>query len=219
MWAFCVASLRIDPRVERVERALAVARVGFCLCLREVALRRTRALALHAWQRTAAQISSELAFEGERLRAAQIASLLQGARSQLAARVRLPLTIEEDLSAAKAALQREMLLSKQVAVLVSLPLHHASSSHFHRPALLVASPILVSTDSPFPSCPFLRVPAAHLPLPFICPCPLPLPPPYPSLFRPLPSSLLLPFHLTPTPLLLPRRRMHSSPSLGMSSQL
>ena len=72
-----------------------------------------RAASLHQWRRAVALLDGASAVETERLRTSQVAHVLQGARAQLASRARLPLTVDEDLSAAKAALQQEMLTSKQ----------------------------------------------------------------------------------------------------------
>ena len=92
---------------------MVVARLGFCLCLRDVISRRSCAITLHQWRLTVTLLEGVAAVETEKLRTSQVAHMLQGARAQLASRARLPLTVEEDLSAAKAALQQEMLTSKQ----------------------------------------------------------------------------------------------------------
>lgn len=114
VWTFFTTSLKCTQIVNEAEYALSVARLGFCLCLREVGLRRTRAWAFQEWRQMVTFIDVNWAIEKERLRTSQVVQMLEGARKQLTLRSRLPLTVEEELSGAKTALQQELLISKQV---------------------------------------------------------------------------------------------------------
>ena len=92
-------------RSERLERALLASdKAGSLMsCL----------VAMHRWRRVSTIKEAEHALHDERVRAAHIARMLEGARSQLAQRVKLPLQLEEELSSSRAALEAELLRAKE----------------------------------------------------------------------------------------------------------
>ena len=92
-------------RSERLERALLASdKAGSLMsCL----------VALHRWRRVGTIREAERALHDERVRAAHIARMLEGARAQLAQRVKLPLQLEEELSSSRAALEAELLRAKE----------------------------------------------------------------------------------------------------------
>ena len=68
---------------------------------------------LHVWRRAAEMLGAAKRAEEERTRSNHVARMLQGARAQLAQRTKLPLKLEEDLTAARTQLEGESARAKE----------------------------------------------------------------------------------------------------------
>jgi hypothetical protein len=135
-WRLSVVALDCDRRVhltamrarsERLERALLASdKAGSLMsCL----------VAMHRWRQVSTIQEAEHALHDERVRAAHIARMLEGARAQLAQRVRLPLQLEEELSSSRAALEAELLRAKEATNASKVAHKHADAAKAQRDAM------------------------------------------------------------------------------------
>jgi len=135
-WRLSVVALDCDRRVhltamrarsERLERALLASdKAGSLMsCL----------VAMHRWRQVSTIREAEQALHEERVRAAHIARMLEGARAQLAQRVKLPLQLEEELSSSRAALEAELLRAKEATNASKVAHKHADAAKAQRDAM------------------------------------------------------------------------------------
>lgn len=109
-----VVSIKFVKCLVETDDSVGLARLKFCMCLREIGIRHACSLALFGWQEAVMLMAGRMSLETERVRTTQVTRMLEGVRAQLSLRARLPLSLEEELSDSRAALQHEQLTSKRV---------------------------------------------------------------------------------------------------------
>ena len=91
--------------------------------------------AMRRWREAVVSLEAVRVLEAERVKGAHVSRMLQGARGQLAQRTRLPLKLEEDLSAAKSALGGEASRAKEAASQLAMATRQLEASKAQRDAL------------------------------------------------------------------------------------
>ena len=113
-WRLSVLQLGAEAYVRRLRSASRVTRLESLVCGLRLGLAHLWcSLALQRWRKVVVALAAEAVLEAERVRTAHIARMLEGARGQLTQRTKLPLKLEEDLSASRAALESELLRAKE----------------------------------------------------------------------------------------------------------
>ena len=131
-WRIYASQLIMDEHVDGLTSALTTTRLEAPLVTHRAC---SLMQAVLRWRMAISQMDAAQYAEEERIKAAHLTRMLQGARSQLSQRVRLPLKVEEDLTAAKSALSSEVVKAKEATTQLALAQRQLEASKSQRETL------------------------------------------------------------------------------------